>query len=175
MGQVHCWIWEVGPGVLYTRSSNWWITARSFFLAKNLGRHEDNITHHVKWHIYIYINIYWPFMRNSPAQVNEFPSQRPVTRNFDVFFDLRLNKRLNKLWSRRWFETPLHSSWRHCNAWISNYIHYKVWYEITYPFPNLNDAAVEVWGWISNFVYWTYDNFFIPELKLKSYCSVEGY
>ena len=29
----------------------------------------------------------------------EFPAQRPVTRSFDVFFDLRLNKRLSKqLW-----------------------------------------------------------------------------
>ena len=26
----------------------------------------------------------------------EFPTQRPVTRSFDVFFDLRLNKRLSK-------------------------------------------------------------------------------
>ena len=26
----------------------------------------------------------------------EFPPQRPVTRSFDVFFDLRLNKRLSK-------------------------------------------------------------------------------
>ena len=26
----------------------------------------------------------------------EFPAQRPVTRRFDVFFDLRLNKRLGK-------------------------------------------------------------------------------
>ena len=26
----------------------------------------------------------------------EFPAQRPVTRNFDVFFDLRPNKRLSK-------------------------------------------------------------------------------
>ena len=26
----------------------------------------------------------------------EFPAQRPVTRSFDVFFDLRLNKQLNK-------------------------------------------------------------------------------
>ena len=26
----------------------------------------------------------------------EFPSQRPVTRSFDVFFDLHLNKRLSK-------------------------------------------------------------------------------
>ena len=28
------------------------------------------------------------FARNSPAP-GEFPAQRPVTRNFDVFFDLR--------------------------------------------------------------------------------------
>ena len=26
----------------------------------------------------------------------EFPAQRPVTRNFDVFFDLRQNNRLSK-------------------------------------------------------------------------------
>ena len=46
----------------------------------------------------------------------EFPSQRPVTRGFDVFFDLRLNKRLNKQSRRQWFETPSPSLWRHCNA-----------------------------------------------------------
>ena len=27
----------------------------------------------------------------------EFPAQSPVTRQFDVFFDLRLNKRLSKI------------------------------------------------------------------------------
>ena len=32
---------------------------------------------------------------NSPV-TGEFPSQRPVTRSFDVFFDLRLNKHLGK-------------------------------------------------------------------------------
>ena len=49
-----------------------------------------------------------------------FSSQRPVTRSFDVFFDLRLNKRLNKQSRRRWFETPLCSLWRHWNGscWI---------------------------------------------------------
>ena len=31
---------------------------------------------------------------NSPIP-GEFPAQRPVTRSFDVFFDLRLNKRVN--------------------------------------------------------------------------------
>ena len=30
-------------------------------------------------------------------------------------------------------------------AWISNYIHYKVCDEITYPFPNFSGGAVEVW------------------------------
>ena len=29
-------------------------------------------------------------------------------------------------------------------AWISNYIHYKVWDEITYPFLNFNGCTVEV-------------------------------
>ena len=37
-------------------------------------------------------------------------------------------------------------------AWISNYIHYEMWGEITYPLPNLNGATVEVWEWISNFI-----------------------
>ena len=32
---------------------------------------------------------------NSPVS-GEFPSQRPVTRSFGVFYDLRLNKRLSK-------------------------------------------------------------------------------
>ena len=30
------------------------------------------------------------------AVAGEFPSQRPVTRSFDVFFDLGLNKQLSK-------------------------------------------------------------------------------
>ena len=33
-----------------------------------------------------------------------------------------------------------------------NYIQYKMWDEITYPFPSFNRATVEVWGWISNFI-----------------------
>ena len=52
---------------------------------------------------------------NSPV-TGEFPSQKPVTRSFDVFFDLRLNKRLNKQPWSWWFETPSRSLWRHCNV-----------------------------------------------------------
>ena len=33
--------------------------------------------------------------------IGEFPSQRPVTRSFDVFFDLRLNERLSQQSRRR--------------------------------------------------------------------------
>ena len=29
-------------------------------------------------------------------------------------------------------------------VWISNYIHYKLWDEITYPFLNFNSCTVEV-------------------------------
>ena len=37
-------------------------------------------------------------------------------------------------------------------AWITNYIHYKVWDEITHPFPNFNSKAVEVCEWMSYFI-----------------------
>ena len=40
--------------------------------------------------------LYWPFVRGIHPWPDEFPSQRPVTRSFDVFFDLRLNKPLSK-------------------------------------------------------------------------------
>ena len=50
---------------------------------------------------------------NSPVP-GEFPAQRPVTRSFDVFFDL--NKRLSRQ-SWGWcFETLLRPLWRHCNV-----------------------------------------------------------
>ena len=51
---------------------------------------------------------------NSPVS-GEFPSQRPVTRSFDVFFDLRLNKQLSKQSWGWWFERPSIPLWRHCN------------------------------------------------------------
>ena len=52
----------------------------------------------------------------NPPVTAGFPSQRPVTRKFYVFFHLCLNKRLSKQSRRRWFETPSHALWRRCNA-----------------------------------------------------------
>ena len=62
----------------------------------------------------------------NPLFTCEFPSKRPVTRSFDVFFDLCLNKWLSKQSRRRWFEMPLRSLWRHCNvmgllSWFPNF------------------------------------------------------
>ena len=71
---------------------------------------------------------------NSPV-TGEFNSQRPVTRSFDVFFDLRLIKRLSIQSWCWWFETPSPPLWRHCNAehmrelripWC-DYIHVHLW------------------------------------------------
>ena len=70
---------------------------------------------------------------------SEFPSQRPVTRSLDVFFDLRLNKQLKKQSWGWWFETLSSLLWRHCNDfmglcstrtvftfWITQFLKYSV-------------------------------------------------
>ena len=66
--------------------------------------------------------IKWKHFRVTGPLCGEFtghrwiPPQRPVTRSFEVFFDLHLNKRLSKQ-SWGWgCETPSCSLWLHCNA-----------------------------------------------------------
>ena len=72
----------------------------------------------------------------------EFPTQRPVTRSFDVFFDLRLNKRLSKQpwgwWIASWW-------WWHRGHYdvnvmcllviTSNIINKAVWLTFSWAFP----------------------------------------
>ena len=58
---------------------------------------------------------------NSPVP-GEFPTQRPVTRSFDVFFDLRLNKQLSKQSWGWWLETLSRPMWRHRNVMSSTHI-----------------------------------------------------
>ena len=55
---------------------------------------------------------------HSPVS-GEFPAQRPVTRAFDVSFDLRLNKRLSKQSLGWWLETLSCSLWRQSNGFPS--------------------------------------------------------
>ena len=37
-------------------------------------------------------------------------------------------------------------------AWISNYTHYIMWDEVTYPFPNFKRSTVEAWELMNNFI-----------------------
>ena len=64
----------------------------------------------------------------NPPVPGEFPAQRPVTRSFEVFFDLHPNKQLSKQWWGWWFETPSCPLWRHrkdisCQWCISQKFH----------------------------------------------------
>ena len=68
------------------------------------------------------------------------------------------------------YPKPISLAWILVAAWIINYIHYKGWSEVIYPFPNFNGGTVEVWEWISNFIQhstpWTCDYLSMLGLKL---------
>ena len=54
-----------------------------------------------------------------------FLHKKPVTRSFDLFFDLHPNKCLSKQWRCWWFETPSRSLWSHCNVKCRR-LHYRI-------------------------------------------------
>ena len=56
----------------------------------------------------------------NPPVPGEFPTQRPVTRSFDVFFDLRLNKPFSKQSRGWWLETPSRPLWCHRNEFSTS-------------------------------------------------------
>ena len=65
------------------------ITASSTF--------SSNLHQSVSFHMMTSSNGHiFPFFAGNSQVTNEFPLQGPVTRSFDVFFDLRPNKRLSK-------------------------------------------------------------------------------
>ena len=92
---------------------------------------------------------------NSPVP-GEFPTQRPVTRSCDVYFDLRPNKRLSKqLWGW-WFETQSRPLWRHRNG------------KSVSMFPNIT------YSWINestSFGQWTYFNTADNPVDVLSHCT----
>ena len=98
----------------------------------DLEEHDDVI----KWK---HFPRYWPFVRI----IGEFPAQRPITRSFDVYFDLRPNKQLSKQPWCWWFETPSRSLWLHrnvfcfdrSNPWQTS-LNFWVQSEVWIPIPN---------------------------------------
>ena len=102
---------------------------------------------------------YWPFVQEIHRSLVNFPHKGQWRGDF--MFSLT--------WINAWINNREASDLRrnraHYNvivmcqhalnwipAYISNHMPSKVWDEITYPFPNFNGAAVEVWEWISNFI-----------------------
>ena len=82
-------------GKLLLICSFWWPTKMSFKVQNAWWRHEMEA----------FSALLALCVGNSPV-TGEFPSQRPVTRSFDVFFELCRNIRLSKQSKRRWLEAP---------------------------------------------------------------------
>ena len=139
-------------GVYYTYSyNNFGVKWHPFFLISGLNnatndrcpvRNEslhDNHSHHfgeLRWPVDDKFNSPAFMMTSSNGNIfrvtghlcGQIPTQRPVTRSFDVFFDLRLNKRLSKQSWGWWLEALSLPLWRHRNVQLSSQIQCKhVW------------------------------------------------
>ena len=72
-----------------------------------------------KWDVHssLIISSWWCHqMETLSALLALCAGNSPITRSFDVFFDLRLNKRFSKQSWGWWFQTPLCLLWPQCNA-----------------------------------------------------------
>ena len=97
----------------------------SYFICTSTHQYHDDV---IKWKLFALLAL---CVGNSPV-AGEFPTQRPMTRSFDVFFDLCLNKRLKKQSWRWWFETPSRSLWRH-SVYLAATTHVEWVYTVLMP------------------------------------------
>ena len=103
-----------------------------FIIAVYNNFHDDVI----EWKTFLVPVLLW----GEPSVTGGFPSQRPVSRSFDVSYDLRLDKRSSKQSGRWWFKTLSFSLWRHHNVerpgvpcswkWVRNIVLWIKWIEI---------------------------------------------
>ena len=122
----HCWLINMNPPRVIAYSYSWKKQNKSYCA---------------------YLMAWWPHQMETFSALltlcagnsrgtGEFPAQRPVTRSFDIFFDLRLNKRFSKQSRIWWFETLSRPLWRHCNGILSVY-QYKAslewWTSVDHP------------------------------------------
>ena len=107
----HCNIWTWYGPIAKEESG-----AGMFRLSEQFNGYHDDV---IKWK---HFRVAGPLCGEFTGK---FPSQRPVTRSFDVYFNLRPNKRLSKQSRRRWFESPSCSLWRHCNDYLRSGRHLR--------------------------------------------------
>ena len=79
---------------------------------------------------------------------DEITAHRCLTLNMPRYFSRSRQSWLNDVIWRPFYLHGLTS----IPTWISNYTHYKVWEEITYPFQKSSSCAVEDVEWLSNFI-----------------------
>ena len=76
---------------------------------------------------------HWPFVRGIHRSPVNSPHRGPVTRSFNVSFDLPMKKRLSKQWWGWWFETPSCPLWRHwMSSWILHCLDRQYWPDTVY-------------------------------------------
>ena len=111
-GQRHCV--RLDPRISY--AIPWWMETLSRDTESLQWRHNgrDDVPNH-PLHDCLVNRLFKAQIKENIKAPHHWP-QRPVTRSFDVFFDLRLNKRLSKQSRGWWFETLLRPLWRHCNV-----------------------------------------------------------
>ena len=128
----HTYGWAFKLFLSATTRDAWIISSFQFW---GYVLHVEHIIHVLWWHhqMETFSTLMALCVGNSPVTA-EFPSQRPVTWSFDVFFDLCLNK---PSWSW-WFEMPPRSLWCHCNG-----LQHELWpIVVSHPFSFLNSS----WG-----------------------------
>ena len=119
-GLSYDWCWMITKAMSWI----WFITSMIPWNRMMLG--------HVFCQVYLSFDEYawWPHQMETFSALltvcagnslvtGEFPTQRPVIRSFDVFFELHLNIRLSKQWWGWWFEMPSRPLWRHSNDSMS--------------------------------------------------------
>ena len=90
----------LSPGIIkVTRYDRRWGGSRDIFMMTSSNGNIFRVTGHLCGEV-----------------TGEFPTPRPVTHSFDLFFDLRLYKQLSKQSWGWWFETSSRPLWRHCNV-----------------------------------------------------------
>ena len=113
---VCIWVWFINGICFSSQFITWWPLTKGqccYSLNNLLIKSPNDWLFQTPWHlrsIIIIIYIYISWWRHQ---------MEPVTRSFDVFFDLRPNKRLSEQRWGWWFETPSSPLWRQCNVILS--------------------------------------------------------
>ena len=130
---------------------------RSFFIFSylNIFYYIDFCWWNIDWchlYIYIYIHIGWERQKDRERQTEtETEGQRDRERKRESATDIS-SCGANSIFYQAHYGSVPSPSYLLSLTWISNYIHYKMWDEISYSFPKFNDITVKVCEWTTIFI-----------------------